>query len=213
MERVAPAEHQIPAIADKVAVMDERIEALKDRLEGKAICQAVLDVYGIDYCVVPVLHKEVAPLVKGIPDPSIAAIDLYLQQCTEPLDGPVIRKMMNQLFGTNLEGIAALSRTRISLFTKGQWIAKKDKDLFAIHTGREDIDVKVIPTAYFAEQTGSDSLPEPLSARLSALGYRFNEAIGAYYYSNPEGVSVPDAFKGKTIGSINEVTDRYFSHI
>jgi hypothetical protein len=210
---MVPAEYHIPAIADKVNAMDERIEAMKDRLEGKAICQTVLDVYGIDYCIVPVLDKEIAPLVKGRPDASIAAIDLYLSRCPEPLDGPVIRKMMNGLFGTNLEGIAALSRTRISLFTKGQWIAKKDKDLFAIHTGREDIDVKVIPTLYFVEQTGRDELPEALAARLYALGYRFNEAIGAYYYSNPEGVSVPDAFKGKTIGSINEVTEQYFSHL
>lgn len=213
MERMVPNEHRIPAIDDKVRAMDERIEAFTGRPEGKAICQTVLEVYGIDYCVVPVLHKEIAPLVKSVTDPSIAAIELYLSRCTEPLDGPVIRKMMNQLFGTNLEGIAALSRTRICLFTKGQWIAKKDKDLFAIHTGREDIDVKVIPTLYFIEKTGCHSLPEVLADRLYALGYRFNETIGAYYYSNPEGVSVPDAFKGKTIGSIVEVTEQHFSHL
>lgn len=213
MERMLPAESKIPAIADKVGAMDERIQAFTGTLEGKAICQTVLDVYGINYCIVPVLDKEIGPLVKGHPDASIAAIDLYLSRCSEPLDGPVIRKMMNRLFGTNLEGIASLSRTRISLFTKGQWIAKKEKDLFAIHTGREDIDVKVIPTQYFIEKTGCTVLPEALAVRLYALGYRFNPAIGAYYYSNPEGVSVPDAFKGKTIGSINEVTEQHFSQL
>lgn len=213
MERMGPAEHKIPAIDAKVHAMDERIEALSGRLEADAVCQTVRDVYGIDYCAVPVLHKEFAPLVKGESEPSIAAIKLYMSRCKEPLDGPVVRKMMNQLFGTNLEGIAALSRTRICLFTKGQWIAKKDKDLFAIYTGREDIDVKVIPTDYFIEKTGCHSLPEPLADRLYTLGYRFNEAIGAYYYSNPEGVSVPDDFKSKTIGSIVEVTELYFSHL
>lgn len=213
MERVASAEHCIPAIADKVRSLDERIEGLEGQLDGKAVCQAVLDVYGIDYCAVSVLHKDIAPLVKDVSDPSVAAIDLYLQQCTELLDGPLIRKMMNGLFGTNLEGIAALDRTRISLFTKGQWIAKKENDLFAIHTGLDDVDVKIIPTAYFAEQTGCDELPEALAARLHALGYRFTEAIGAYYYSNPEGISVPDDFKSRTIRSINEVADQYFRHI
>lgn len=213
MERLAAVKHNIPAMEDKVRAMDERIEAFAGRPKADAICQTVLEVYGIDYRIVPVLHKEFAPRVKGASDPSVAAIKLYLSNCSEPLDGPVIRKMMNQLFGTNLEGIASLSRTRISLFTKGQWIAKKEKDLFAIHTGREDVDVKVIPTEYFIEKTGCPSLPEALADRLSALGYRFNESIGAYYYSNPEGVSVPDDFKGKTIRSIVEVTEQYFSHL
>lgn len=213
MEQTLPASLLALPADDKLAAMDERISAITEKASGETICSIVFDVFGIDYRKVPVLHNEIAPLVKENPTASAAAIELYIDRHGVRANGPEIRGMMNQLFGTNLEGIAALSQTRICLFSKNQWIAKKDKDLFAIHTGHEDVDVKIIPTRYFTEKTGCATLPEPLIQRLCLMGYRYNEDISAYYYRNPEGVSVPDAFKGKTIGSIIEVTKEHFSHL
>lgn len=199
--------------ANKTERMDAIVRNSNDALDGDKICRIVYEAFGIDYCKVPVLEKEIGMLVKEDDNASTAAIDHYLATRENATDGPGIRKMMNELFGTNLEGIAALSRTRISLYSKGQWIARKDGDLFEIHTGFEDVDVKVIPSAFFSMQTGLHKLPAPLEQALGAFGYTFNYQISAFYYCNPEGRSVPDHFKRQTVNAIIAVTNEHYSQL
>lgn len=199
--------------ADKTERMDALVRNFGGALNGDKICRIVYEAFGIDYCRVPVLEKEIGLLVKEDDNASTAAIDHYLATRENAADGPGIRKMMNELFGTNLEGIAALSRTRISLYSKGQWIARKDGDLFEIHTGFQDVDVKVIASAFFILHTGLHRLPDPLERALGALGYSFNYQIGALYYCNPEGRSVPDHFKRQTVNAIIAVTNEHYSQL
>ena len=214
METIQPALNELFAHhADKTERMDAIVRNSGGALDGDKICRIVYEAFGIDYCKVPVLEKEIGMLVKENDNASTAAIDYYLATCENAADGPGIRKMMNELFGTNLEGIAALSRTRISLYSKGQWIARKDGDLFEIHTGFEDIDVKVIPSAFFTAQTGFHKLPDPLEQALCTLGYTFNYQISAFYYCNPEGRSVPDHFKRQTVNAIIAVTNEHYSQL
>lgn len=199
--------------ADKTEHLDALVRNFSGALDGDKICRIVYEAFGIDYCKVPVLEKEIGLLVKEDDNASTAAINHYLAARENAADGPGIRKMMNEIFGTNLEGIAALSRTRISLYSKGQWIARKDGDLFEIHTGFQDVDVKVIPSAFFTVHTGLHKLPDPLEQALGALGYTFNYQISAFYYCNPEGRSVPDHFKRQTVNAIIAVTNEHYSQL
>ena len=48
-------------------------------------------------------------------------------------------------------------------------------------------------------------LPIELINTLISLGYYFEENDGSYYYSNPTGEPVPDAFKGQTMMAIRKV--------
>lgn len=214
METAQPSLHvsMVPR-ACKTERMDAIVRNSGGPLNGDQICRIVYEAFGIDYCKVPVLEKEIGQLVKEDENPSVAAIDHYLTTHENPADGTGIRKMMNELFGTNLAGIAALSRTHISLFSKGQWIARKKGDLFEIHTGYADVDVKVIPSAFFTSQTGLHTLPGSLEQALAALGYTFNDQINAYYYYNPDGTPVSDHFKRQTIGAIIACTNEYYSYI
>lgn len=208
-----PLNGSLPHHADKTERMDAIIRNSSGALDGDKICRIVYEAFGIDYCKVPVLEKEIGMLMKEDDNASTAAIDYYLATRENATDGPSIRNMMNELFGTNLEGIAALSRTRISLYSKGQWIARKDGDLFEIHTGFEDVDVKVIPSAFFTAQTGFHKLPDSLEQALGALGYTFNYQISAFYYYNPEGRSVPDHFKRQTVNAIIAVTNEHYFQV
>jgi hypothetical protein len=214
METLQPPLNKSSAhCVDKMKRMDAMIRNFSGTLDGYKICRIIYETFGIDYCKMPILEKEIGILVKRDDNASAAAIDHYLATRKNAADGPGISKMMNQLFGTNLEGIAALSRTRISLYSKGQWIARKDGDLFEIHTGFQDIDVKVIPSAFFTAQTGLHKLPTPLEKALVTLGYTFNYEISAYYYYNPEGQSVSDHFKHQTVRAITAVTNEHYSQL
>lgn len=214
MDTIQPSlKGSLPHQAYKNERMDAIIHNSSGALDGHKICRIVHEAFGIDYFKVPVLEKEIAMLVKDADNASIAAIDHYLATYENATDGPGIRKMMNALFGTNLDGIAALSRTRISLYSKDQWIARKDGDLFEIHTGFEDVDAKVIPSSFFTMKTGLHKLPIPLEQALGALGYTFNYQIGAFYYCNPEGRSVPDHFKRQTVNAIIAVTNEHYSQL
>ena len=208
-----PSPAPIARHSSKIDRMDARVSKMADGLDGHAVCRLVHEVFGIDYRKVPVLEKGIGRLVKASSNPSFAAIDHWMALYGAPQDGPGIRKMMNYLFGTNLEGIAALSRTRISLFSKGQWIARKEGDLFEIHTGYEDVDVKVIPSAFFSAQTGLQKLPAALEQALAVTGYTYNKRIGAFYYCNPAGKSVPDSFKHQTVHTIIAVTNEFFPQL
>ena len=49
------------------------------------------------------------------------------------------------------------------------------KTCLSVHTGTGDVDVRITPTAYFIEQTGSENCPIELINTLLSLGYYFEE--------------------------------------
>ncbi|WP_260631214.1 hypothetical protein [Bacillus sp. S/N-304-OC-R1] len=199
----AEINEQIEALS-KSKVMDHYLNSLKGTIGTIEICRAVNQIFGLDLLTKLMLPDAIASLttLEGNDLTPKLAIDQYLNRCSSNLTGSEIRKMINQLFGINLDGISSLENSGISLYSKGQWISRQDFDLFVVHTGIGDIDVKVIPTAYFTEKTGSDHLPENLQQSLSSLGFYYDEEVGAFYYANPSGQAVPDAFKRKTMGAI-----------
>jgi hypothetical protein len=132
----------------------------------------------------------------------VEVMDLYLEYYGKKIEGPEIRRVINQIFGVNLDGISSLEGSGVSIFSKNQWISQYDNDLFVVHTGLTDVDVWVYPTEYFTEQTGLTELPTGLQNGLMALGFEYSEEKGTLYYANPTGESVPDQFKGHTLGTI-----------
>ncbi|MBX0358212.1 hypothetical protein [Halobacillus sp. Nhm2S1] len=135
----------------------------------------------------------------------VEVMDLYWQTFEGKMTGDDMRKMINAIFGINLAGISGLEGTGVSLFSKNQWISRYDRDLFVVHTGADDVDVWVYPTDYFKDQTGLEENPRVLEVALTAFGFVYSEEKDALYYANPTGESVPDNFKGQTLGKIIEV--------
>ncbi|MDN7246193.1 hypothetical protein [Planococcus shenhongbingii] len=199
----------------KVELMDQCISSLEGEINGLVICRAIQQAFGMDLYKARILDKELAlqavHLSSPTLPPSAAAIDIYIEQHGQAVSGSEIRAVLNRIFGTNLEGISALHQQRISLYSKDQWIVRNDKDLFLVHTGTNDVDVKVVPTAYFTEKTGMDSLPEDLQQELSNLGFSFDEQVDAYYFCNPNGKAVLDLFKRQTMGAIHRAIQKSYS--
>lgn len=193
----------------KIEMMDKYLSSSK--ISTPEICTVVNKVFGINLDAVSILHKENTESANTID--ARATIDMYLDQYEKKMTGEDIRDMLNQIFGINLNAIATLEQERISLYSKGQWVVKNDKDLFIVYTGMEDIDVKVFPTKYFTEQTGLDVLPNELQHLLTSIGFYYDEKIHSYYYANPTGKAVTDDFKAQTIGAIVEVIHKFHSHL
>ncbi len=197
----------------KAEMMDKHLESYGKRISSSEICHVVDLIFKINLDETPILSKEKEE-VDGISSSTgREIIDYHLNQYDGDITGAEIRKIINEIFGVNLEGISSLERARISLYSKGQWIVRHEKDLFVVYTGASDIDVKVYPTNYFTEQTGLVELPSDLQHALTSIGYHFDEKIGSYYFSNPTGEAVPDAFKGKTMGAILGVIQQSFSNL
>ncbi|GAB6991087.1 hypothetical protein [Paenibacillus pini] len=173
----------------KVELMDTQLASYEGKLNSSEICRVVEEIFGFNL------------------DPA------QLGYNGDPISGADIRKLINQKFGVNLDGVASLEKAKISLYSKGQWVVRNEHDLITVLTGTGDVDVKVLPTAYFMEQTGIQELPNELQQSLTSLGYSYDEEVGGYYYSNPSGKAVPDAFKGQTIGAIVQVIQQRYSDL
>ncbi|MCP3029301.1 hypothetical protein [Halobacillus sp. A5] len=141
----------------------------------------------------------------------VEVMDLYLQDFGERISSSEIRKMILDIFDVHLEGISALEKLRISLFSKGQWIAQKPGDLFMVYAGADDIDVKISPTPYFMEATGLERLPDELILKLTALGYIPSE--GGYYYIDPQKEGVSLTFKDQTIAAVGEIVMTHYKNL
>lgn len=191
-------------IMTKVEMMDQYFNNIGEKVDSHKICESIYKIYNIEIEKVPLL-----PHIKEVYESPKMAIDSYLKQYGEDLTAAEIRKVINQLFGINLDAISSLEGARISLFSKGQWIVQHEKDLFVVDTGVGDIDVKIYPTKNFIEQTGSMELPTGLQQELLGLGYGFDKKIGGFYFVNPTGEAVPDSFKGQTIGTILKTIQQY----
>ncbi len=203
----------------KVEMMDKHINTYEGKINSSELHSIVKTIFGFDLDKMPILAKEIAEPLKehaltGYTIPlSRIVMDTFLKKLGKDVTPENIRKIINQIFGTNLEGISSLEGAKISLFSKGQWITRNNKDLFEVHTGIGDIDVWIIPSKYLTEQTGLEELPTELKQSLDSIGYYYDEAIGSYYYSNPTGKAVPDDFKGQTIGAIKRIIQNLYAHL
>ncbi|WP_226582022.1 hypothetical protein [Halobacillus litoralis] len=207
---------------DKVQIMDHYLNRNSKNVKPDEMRFVVDQVYGINLDAVSelgvgkqtstypqeVFERVRQSLGEDVSDtfimelPKVKVMDLYVDTFNGKMNGADMRQMINAVFGINLTGIAGLEGTGVSLFSKGQWISQYENDLFIVHTGADDVDVWIYPTEHFKEQTDLADNPEELENRLAALGFSYNEEIGHLYYSNPTGESVPDSFKGKTMGTI-----------
>lgn len=219
--KLTPAEitEQIENMS-KVKAMDTYIRSFPKDLTGPNVREIVQQIYKIDLDAISdlgagtkqsVYPDQITSSIKQVVDvedidsyirnlSKSEVMDLYLESYHFELAPSEIRVAINLIFGTNLDGISSLENSRIGLFSKGQWINQSSEDLFVVHTSDDDVDVKIYPTEYFKKRTGLDELPSELQESLKKLGFYFNEEIGAYYYAEPNGQSVPDSFKGQTLG-------------
>lgn len=186
-------------VMSKVEILDNNIENEKN-ISSIEIYRIVKSIFGFDLDSISVLLNE-DDSKSGFQSRK-QLIDSYLQQRENKVTAIEIRTIINDIFGINLQAISALEGARISLYSKGQWVLQDEKDLFAVYTGTDDIDVSIYPTNYFVERTGLKELPSDLKDSLRNLGYYYNEKIERYYFTNPTGEAVPDSFKGQTIGAI-----------
>lgn len=201
----------------KVEMMDDYFHSNGNKINSSEICKVVKLIFEFDLDTTPILLKEsqISKYTTTVNEVSLArtVIDSILNQHHNEVTSAEIREIINQIFGINLNAISSLEGSRISLFSKDQWIVQHDKDLFLVHTGIGDIDVKILPTKYYTELTGITELPNDLQISLTNLGYSYDETIGGYYFSNHSGEAVPDAFKGQTMGVILKVIQESLSHL
>ncbi|WP_253923971.1 hypothetical protein [Halobacillus sp. A5] len=217
----------------KVEIMDSYLDHFEEKVPPEKVRKIINQVYNIDLNAVSDLD---AGNSNGYPDNIIEGVkqslnpkevdhsyinnlskaevmNLYMQTLDGKVNGDEIRALVNEIFGINLDGISHLEGSGVSLFSKNQWISQYDQDLFVVHTGLTDVDVWVYPTEYFTQETGLNELPDALQKALEEIGFSYNKEIGAYYYSNPGGTSVPDSFKEQTLGTIIEVIEAYYSDL
>ncbi|MGJ7922635.1 hypothetical protein [Neobacillus sp. LXY-4] len=198
----------------KIEIMDKYFESNHKKITSDEICKIVSALFGFNLDNVLILTKDIDVELELVSpaEPTLARklISSYLNQEDKVITGKEIRTLINDIFGINLEGISSLEGAGISLFSKGQWVLQQEKDLFVVHTGTGDVEVKIFPTRYFTEQTGLASLPVNLINALTEIGYSFDEKLGGCTYTNPTGEAVTDSFKGQTIGAtIQEIRQSY----
>jgi hypothetical protein len=192
----------------KIDKMDESVCAMSGKINSSEIFKIVRSIFSIDLNLIPI-----SSLQNALENAPAAILDSHLEQYKEKITGPKIREMINHIFGVNLDAISSLAVAIISLFSKGLWMLRDDHDLFVVHTGEGDVSVKILPTGYFTEQTGLDTLPHDLQQSLTNLGFNYDEKCRSYYFSTPDGEAVIDAFKGQTMGVIIQVIQNSYSHI
>lgn len=232
--RLTPADitEQIENMS-KVNAMDTYIRSFPKDLTGSRVREIVHQIYKIDLdaisdlgagtkqVVYPELITSSIQQIVDVDDidsyihnlSKSEVMDLYLESYHHELAPSDIRVAINIIFGTNLDGISSLENSGIGLFSKGQWINQSNEDLFVVHTSDDDVDVKIYPTDYFKDRTGLDELPSELQDSLKQLGYYFNDEVGAYYYADPDGKSVPDYFKGQTLGLLAKFISTNYSDL
>ncbi|MDA1678411.1 hypothetical protein [Bacillus cereus group sp. TH152-1LC] len=192
---------------NKVELMDKHLDSHQGKITSTEICNIVMSIFKFNLTTKPVLSKEsiMAGAVSSTENIAKMAIDSTLAHYGEKVTGIEIRQLINQIFGINLDAISSLEGAKISLFSKEQWVVRDEQDLFVVHTGLGDVDVKIFATDYFTKQTGLEELPKTLQQSLTNFGFSCDKGNGYYYYSNPSEEAIPDAFKGQIIGTILKV--------
>lgn len=187
-------------VLTKAEAMDKLMHAYDQEISTSAIFAIVQQIFKFD-----------VESISDLPTSPRVVLDTYLAHPENDTTGAGIRNLFNQTLGINLNALSALEGAQFSLYSKGHWMLQHPKDLFVIHTGTGDVDVCILPTTYYAEQTGSDKLPDDLINELIPLGFNYEEKSRGYYYANPTGQAVSDAFKGQTIMTIRKVIQQSYS--
>ncbi|MDD9269272.1 hypothetical protein ACFPES_19675 [Paenibacillus sp. GCM10023248] len=220
----------------KTEIMDIYLASKHNKAKGKVIRKAVDDIFNISLDTISangegnIMASYPADIMEGVRkslhiDPSsteldakimsmakVAVMDKFLQSFGKEISGSESRRMINEIFGVNLNGIDSLAKARISLFSKGQWITQTPTDIFVILTGKGDVDINVGVTDYYKQKTGSDQLPVEVQDFLKNLGFTYQIETNFYTYTNPSGESVPDSFKGQLIGKlVSYIHDHYLT--
>jgi hypothetical protein len=202
--------NQIEAMT-KAEIMDKYFDSFEEKIDLSEIYRFSQSIFHFDLENRLVISNELEKDTGLLPSPG-AIFDSFLNQEEKKITGAEIRSIINQIFGINLDAISSLEGSRISLYSKDQWVLQHDNDLFVVHTGKDDIDVRIYPTKYFTEQTGLEMLPNDLQHSLSNMGFYYDKKIKSYYYRNPAEDAVSDAFKGQTMGTIMSIIKQsYFS--
>ncbi|MGG3561515.1 hypothetical protein ABES03_07895 [Neobacillus rhizosphaerae] len=199
----------------KIEMMDHYLKSYEGNFGYTEVRHIVKSLFGLDLETKTVISREfITSLSFGEASHSArSALDSYIHQQEKELSGADIRKTINALFGINLDAISSLERARISIYSKGQWVVQKENDLFVVHTGPGDIDVKIYPTEYFAEKTGLSGVPIELQQALTGLGYSYDKENTCSFFSNPTGEAVQDEFKGLTMGAIMKAIQVHYSYL
>lgn len=218
----------------KTEIMDIFLESKHNKANGKKIRNAVNDIFNISLDTISangegnILSTYPADIMEGVRktlkiDPfsneldakimsmtKVEVMDKFLHSYGTEITGSESRIIINEIFGVNLNGIDSLSKARLSLFSKGQWITQNSTDIFVILTGKGDVDVSVGVTKYFTGKTGTDQLPAEIQDFLINLGFTYQVDTKTYTYTNVTGESVPDSFKGQLIGKlVSYIVDHY----
>lgn len=210
----------------KIEVMDIYFESKHEKAKGKTIRKVVNDVFNVNLDVISQnnegnqLSSYPSNIMQGVRvdlniDPNSTALDekimdmskvevmdRFLDSYGKTITASESRRIINEIFGVNLNGIDSLEKARLSLYSKGQWMANNSTDIFVLITGKGDIDVRVGVTDYYKEKTATDQLPDEIKDFLSSLGFTYQSSDNTYLYINPTGESVPDSFKGQLIGKL-----------
>ncbi|WP_241536066.1 hypothetical protein [Indiicoccus explosivorum] len=210
----------------QVDVMDAYLGSFGKKVKGKEVREAVQDVFDIDLDLIseqnygsklsayaPDVMEALRVSLRLEPDdasrddfimdlPKSEVMDRYIGVHGYDLTGAESRILINQIFGVNLDGISKLEHAQLGISSKGQWIVRSETDLFLITSTLDDVGVYVETTDYYEQVTGTDEMPESLKDSLLSSGFVYDAATDRYFYSNPTGESVPDAFKGRTIGML-----------
>lgn len=212
-----PKEFERAALGTKAERMDRWMRTVGRRPSASDLIQLIELIYGFDMDTLPASPTQGS---------AREVIEGYLEECGSSglsgssgssdssgssISGRELRQRLNLAFGVNLDALSALEGERISLYSKNQWMLRDDTDLFIVHTGKGDVDVRIYPTPYFWLRTKAEALPDDFMHDMLILGYDFDEGTSSHYYCSPGGEAVPDEFKGKTIHTLRRMIARSFS--
>jgi hypothetical protein len=207
-------------------VMDKYFQGSGKQLTGPEVRKAVEQIYQIDVNYVSkmnygsslfIYELEIMQPVRrslGLPihsherDEEIMGmsknevLDRVLEASGFQLTGWEVRRVINHIYGINLDGISALENSGIGIFSKGQWIIRSSRDLFTIASSPDDVEIYVWAAPFYYKHFGKRNIPETLAQDLEKLEFVYEKEHGHYKWVNPTGESAPDVFKTEAISSV-----------
>jgi hypothetical protein len=207
-------------------VMDKYFQGSGKRLTGPEVREAVERIYRIDVNYVSKMNygsslftygREIMEPVRislGLPihsherDNEIMrmskneVLDRVLKSSGFQMTGWEVRRIINHIYGINLDGISALENSGISIFSKGQWIIRSSRDLFVIASSPDDVEIYVFTAPFYRKYYGQRGIPKTLAQDLEKLEFVYDKTHGHYKWFNPTGESAPDVFKTEAISSL-----------
>lgn len=205
--------------AYETSTKTEKMDAFirnENEITPSRIYSIVNEVFDINLVEISQRYEEYNQLHNG----SSASLHTKIQRLDKKIEesgvlknGALIRILINDVFGVNLDGISSIENSGITIYSKGQWISQYPNDLFLLRTELGDVDVTISTTPYFYELTRTNKIPVSMQRSLGALGYTYNKEKNILYYKNPVNQSVPDSFKGQTMGAILETIKTEYQNL